>query len=159
TLVQQEGVMFQSRATVFFISTVLSIGCLLAQEVPFEAQEPVNPKSSQKTRDVLRLLYDLPNRSDKKVISGQTLHVFNGLQFTAGKLIKLGSVVPDVFKRVSDIHDKFGVWVGIAGAEYTDWGNFTPVSKIMSKELNPSLIAHSQRGGIVQLHFHPVNPL
>ena len=69
-----------------------------------------------------------------------------------------GTVCPDVNKRLADIYAKFGVWVGIVAAEYTDWGNFTKESKIMSAELNPSLIAHSNRGGIVKLHFHPSNP-
>src|SRR5262249_5610680 len=41
---------------------------------------------------------------------------------------------------------------------YTDWGNFTKESKIMTAELNPSLIAHAHRGGLVKLHFHPANP-
>ena len=33
--------------------------------------EPVNRNASAKTRQVLRLLYELPNRPDRKVISGQ----------------------------------------------------------------------------------------
>jgi hypothetical protein len=46
--------------------------------------------------------------------------------------------------------------VGIAGAEYTDWW---PGNGIMAWALNRSLIEHSAKGGIVQLHFHPRNPV
>jgi mannan endo-1,4-beta-mannosidase len=66
-----------------------------------------------------------------------------------------GALNPDRYNRIQEIHDRFGYWVGIAGAEYTDWTN----NYIMSKELNPILIEHSKKGGIVSLHFHPVSPV
>jgi mannan endo-1,4-beta-mannosidase len=139
---------------------LVAVGCFLFGQLSAEAQKPVNPNASQKTRDVLNLLYDLPNRPDHRVILGQTLHVFcSALIYQGGALIQgPGAVCSDVSKHMSDIYNKFGVWVGIVAAEYTDWGNFTKESKIMSAELNPSLIAHSNRGGIVKLHFHPSNP-
>jgi len=122
-----------------------------------EAQEPVNRKSSAKTRQVLRWFYEAPNRPDKRVISGQTLHVFKtGSFYKEGEGRRWnGSMNLDPYDRIREIHDRFGYWVGIAGAEYTDWTS----SYIMSKELNPTLIEHSRRGGIVSLHFHPVSPV
>ncbi len=91
------------------------------------------------------------------MISGQTLHVFNtGVFYTdGGRVYWNGSLNPDRYNRIQEIHDRFGYWVGIAGAEYTDWTN----NYIMSKELNPILIEHSRKGGIVSLHFHPVSPV
>src|SRR6266513_854840 len=120
-------------------------------------QEPVNPKSSAKTRQVLRWFYEAPNRPDKRVISGQTLHVFKTGSFHREGERKWwnGSLNADPYDRIREIHDRFGYWVGIAGAEYTDWTS----NYIMSKELNPTLIEHSKRGGIVSLHFHPVSPV
>jgi mannan endo-1,4-beta-mannosidase len=147
------------RSGAFVLSTLLvvALGYLLASQVPVEAQEPVNRNSSAKTREVLRWLYEAPNRPDKRVISGQTLHVFNtGAFYTDGvRVYWNGSLNPDRYNRIQEIHDRFGYWVGIAGAEYTDWTN----NYIMSKELNPILIEHSRKGGIVSLHFHPVSPV
>src|SRR5262245_37315584 len=127
-------------------------------------QEPVNPKASAKTRQVLRLLYELPNRPDHKVISGQVLrtldHDPNYPSVVAGLSRFSFSPYPDVYDRIRMIHDQTGYWVGIAGAEYSDWGNAdgTQNQRILSSELNPHLIAHSQRGGIVMLHWHPWSP-
>ena len=147
------------RSRAFFSSTLLivALGYLFASQVRVEAQEPVNRKSSAKTREVLRWLYEAPNRPDKRVISGQTLHVFNtGAFYIDGvRAYWNGSLNPDRYNRIQEIHDRFGYWVGIAGAEYTNWSdNF-----IMSKELNPILIEHSRKGGIVSLHFHPASPV
>ena len=147
------------RSGAFVLSTLLvvALGYLLASQVPVEAQEPVNRNSSAKTREVLRWLYEAPNRPDKRVISGQTLHVFNtGAFYTDGvRVYWNGSLNPDRYNRIQEIHDRFGYWVGIAGAEYTDCTN----NYIMSKELNPILIEHSRKGGIVSLDFHPVSPI
>jgi hypothetical protein len=143
--------------------TVL-VGCATSKEMPladaskaYQTQEPVNPKASAKTRQVLRWFYEAPNRPDKRVISGQTLHVFKtGSFYKEGDRKRWnGSLNPDPYDRIREIHAKSGYWVGIAGAEYTDWTS----NYIMSKELNPILIDHSKRGGIVSLHFHPVSPV
>ena len=147
------------RSRAFFSSTLLivALGYLFASQVRVEAQEPVNRKSSAKTREVLRWLYEAPNRPDKRVISGQTLHVFNtGAFYIDGvRAYWNGSLNPDRYNRIQEIHDRFGYWVGIAGAEYTNWSN----NYIMSKELNLILIEHSRKGGIVSLHFHPASPV
>jgi hypothetical protein len=79
------------RSRAFFPSTLLvaALGYLLASQVGVEGQEPVNRKSSAKTREVLRWFYEAPNRPDKRVISGQTLHVFNtGAFYTDGGRIR-----------------------------------------------------------------------
>jgi mannan endo-1,4-beta-mannosidase len=147
------------RSRAFFPSTLLvaALGYLFASRVCVEAQEPVNRNSSAKTREILRWLYEAPNRPDKRVISGQTLHVFKTGSFYKDGVRERwnGSLNPDRYNRIQEIHDRFGYWVGIAGAEYTDWTN----NYIMSKELNPILIEHSRKGGIVSLHFHPVSPV
>src|SRR6266508_1751937 len=123
-------------------------------------QEPVNRNASAKTRQVLRLLYELPNRPDHKVISGQVLRTLDyNPNYPDGDPRRLPPY-PDVYDRIRMIHDQTGYWVGIAGAEYSDWGKAerTQNQRILSSELNPHLIAHSQRGGIVMLHWHPWSP-
>src|SRR5262245_47542502 len=121
-------------------------------------QEPVNRKASAKTRQVLRLLNELPNRPDHKIISSQVLRTLDHdpkyPPVVAG-LSRL-SPYPDVYDRIRIVNDQTGYWVGIAGAEYSDWGNAAPTQnqRILSSELNPHLIVHSQRGGIVMLHWH-----
>src|SRR4030095_3755338 len=98
---------------------VAALSYLLASHVRVEAQEPVNRKSSAKTREVLRWLYEAPNRPDKRVISGQTLHVFGtGAFYTddGGKHWN-GSLNPNRYNRIQEIHDRFGYWVGTQDEE------------------------------------------
>jgi len=40
------------------------------------APVPANPNTNETARALLRYLHDLPNRPDKRVISGQRLHDF-----------------------------------------------------------------------------------
>ena len=152
--------MFQLRqALVPTILLVAVSSCFTPQALP-EPQEPVNWKASAKTRQVLRLLYELPNRPDHKVISGQVLRTLDdNPNYPDGDPRQLPPY-PDVYDRIRMIHDKTGHWVGIAGAEYSDWWKVyrTQNQRILSAELNPHLIAHSQRGGIVVLHWHPLSP-
>jgi hypothetical protein len=123
-------------------------------------KEPVNRNASAKTRQVLRLLYELPNRPHHKVISGQVLRTLDhNPNYPEGDPRRYPPY-PDVYDRIRMIHDQTGYWVGIAGAEYSDWGTAdrTQNQRILSAELNPHLIAHSQRGEIVMLHWHPLSP-
>ena len=72
------------------LAAALSLGCgdrpgsevKRSTAARITAQAPVNPNASPKARQVLQLLYDLPSRSDKKVISGQTIHLWRP---TAGR--------------------------------------------------------------------------
>jgi mannan endo-1,4-beta-mannosidase len=145
-----------------FVSTLLLVAvtsCFSPQALP-ERQEPVNRKASTKTRQVLRLLYELPNRPDHKVISGQVLRTLDhNPNYLEGDPRQFSSH-PDVYDRIQTIHDQTGYWVGIAGAEYSDWTKAyrTQNQQILSAELNPYLIGHSKRGGIVELHWHPLSP-
>jgi hypothetical protein len=133
--------------------------CLHPQTLP-ERQEPVNRNASPKTRQVLRLLYELPNRPDHKVISGQVVRTLDfDPNYPAGDP-RNSPPYPDVYDRIRMIHEQTGHWVGIIGAEYSDWGKayYTQNQRILSAELNPHFIAHSQRGGLVELHWHPLSP-
>ena len=137
-----------------FALWLVALGCLLASRTPLGAQEPVNPHASQKTRDVLKLLYDLPNRAEHRVMSGQVIRPLDESPRGTSRPYR------EIDDRVQMLYDRFGTWVGIVGAEYSDWGTAwgTQHQRILSAELNPSLIAHSHKGGIVALHFHPLSP-
>jgi len=138
---------------------LVALSPLLIPQALSWPQEPVNRKASAKTRQVLRLLYELPNRPDHKVISGQVLRTLDHNP-DYGEDPRRLPPYPDVYDRIRMIHDQTGYWVGIAGAEYSDWSKFygTQDQRILSSELNPHLIAHSRRGGIVVLHWHPLSP-
>src|SRR5437773_1610333 len=110
---------------------LVALGCILASQSPLEAQ--VNPNSSEKAREILGLLTDLPNRN--RVISGQSMASSNTL-----------SSVDTVFNQT-------GKWVGILGAEYTNWGD-----RVVWRDVNPYMIDHWNKGGLVEIHFHPYSP-
>jgi mannan endo-1,4-beta-mannosidase len=158
--------MYQQRGTGVPSPWLVALACLLALQAPLAAQEPVNPKASAKTRELLHLLYELPSRSEKKVLSGQSLHVFNG---GGWKFLHAGGDVnARIDDRVTAIFTMTGKWVAIMGAEYSDWW---PKSQnllawqVMGQyplpngdTLNQALIRHATRGGIVELHYHPRSP-
>ena len=152
--------MFQPRRALVPAILLLAASSCFNPHVLQERQDPVNRNASVKTRQVLHLLYDLPNRRDHKVISGQVLRTLDfNPNYPAGDP-RHSLPYPDVYDRIRMIHEQTGHWVGIVGAEYSDWGKAyrTQNQRILSAELNPHLIAHSQRGGIVELHWHPSSP-
>jgi hypothetical protein len=152
--------MFQPRRALVPTILLLAVSSCFNPQVLPERQEPVNRNASAKTRQVLRLLYELPNRPDHKVISGQVLRTLDHNPNYPEGDPRRSPPYPGVYDRIRMIHDQTGYWVGIAGAEYSDWGKAygTQNQRVLSAELNPHLIAHSQRGGIVMLHWHPLSP-
>ena len=153
--------MFKGRALFVPGMLLIAVGCSEPEEEAVSqfgqqatGQQPINPNASQKTRDVLSLLYELPDRADRKVISGQVMHPLEQLP-DGSRVINW-----DGYDRVRWIHDQTGYWVGIAGAEYTDWGTAdgTQNQQILSAAVNPGLIEHSNKGGIAEIHFHPLSP-
>ena len=157
--------MFHLRRVIVSGAWPVVLGCVLAAQAVVVAQEPVNPTASQKTRAVLKLLYELPNRPDRRVMSGQVLRIM-----TSGptRSDPTAPVVynPNPYSHIQDIYNKYGIWVAIAGAEYTDWWNGTAgvlinhqiQGKILWRQINPALIQHSKNGGIAEIHFHPMSP-
>jgi hypothetical protein len=152
--------MFQVGRVLVPTILLLAVSSCFNPQALTEREEPVNRKASTKTRQVLRFLYELPNRSDHKVISGQVLRTLDhDPNYAEGDPRQLPPY-PDVDDRIRMIHEETGYWVGIVGAEYSDWSKAyrTQNQRILSPELNPHLITHSRRGGIVELHWHPLSP-
>src|SRR5262245_58076462 len=138
-------------ASALSIGLALSFGCSSSprpettqtSRANVVAQQPVNPNASPKARQVLQLLYDLPSRADKKVISGQVLHPLDWDDIPGGYKTEPGHLVPyqgDIYDRVSMLNDQTGYWVGIAASEGTDWENeyYSPGQQRFVSELLPS---------------------
>jgi hypothetical protein len=84
------------------------------------------------------------------VISGQVLRTLDyNPNYPEGDPWQLPSHA-DVDDRIVTIHEQTGYWVGIVGAEYSDWAKAyrTQNQRILPAELNLHLIAHSQRGAL-----------
>ena len=142
--------MFQPRRALGPTILLVAVSsCFNPQTLP-EPQEPVNRNASAKTRKVLRLLYELPDRPDHKVISGQVVRTLDSNPSYPAGDPRHTTRYPDVYDRIRMIHDQTGHWVGILGAEYSDWDQayYTQNQRTLSAELNPHLIAHSQRGAL-----------
>ena len=113
---------------------------------------PVNPNASTTTRQVLEYFYSLPQRSDKRVVSGQFLD--------HGKLASL--------EEVAEVHRMTGRWLGMVGGDYYGGGaNRTAETFFLASELtgdadwqttNPLLIDYWKKGGLVTICLHPPNP-
>src|SRR5262249_20200627 len=98
--------------------------------------------------------------ADSKVISGQVIHPLDWVPDMTEPQGGHLEPYPYPCDRVDDLYAQTGQWVGISSSEYTDWGQAgTPDGQQMvSAALNPCFIQHSQRGGIVSPHFHPLSP-
>lgn len=108
-------------------------------------QEPANPHTTPTAQAVLQYLWQLPRQATKRLISGQVMD---------------GASAPPLER----IHVRFGKWVGIVGAEYSNWkpwpGPFppNPPQRILWREKNPYLIDYWNKGGLVTLSWHPCSP-
>jgi len=115
-----------------------------------DPQVPANPNTNETARALLRYLHDLPNRPNKRVISGQRLHDFYGddARYTP----------PTTNHPLGQVFNKTGQWPGIVSAEYTNWRYSGTNQRVIWRELNPVLIDYWKKGGLVELHFHPIGP-
>jgi mannan endo-1,4-beta-mannosidase len=105
------------------------------------ALEPANPRASAKARAVLNYLESLPQRADKRLLSGQFTN--------AGPAAKLAIC--------AEVHEKTGHWPALVGMDY---GSF-PNGALETKTANRLAIEYARHGGLVTLsaHFYnPVNP-
>ncbi len=113
-----------------------------------EATEPINPKASAATHQVLDYFYALTSRPNKRVVSGQFLD--HGTQAN--------------LDEVSAVHLKTGHWLGMVGGDYYGRG-VTPEVTVPEWEkdadcriANRLFIDYWNRGGLVTLCLHPINP-
>jgi len=91
-----------------------------------------DPQASSKTQAVLDYLTNLPNRSDKRVISGQN----TGVNYVTDNLIE-------------NIHTATGKYPGLVGVDYFYANNSTT---------NNQIIAWSNANSLITIHHHWNNP-
>ncbi len=119
--------------------------------------QPADPEATSAARKVLAYLYELPNRSENRLVSG---HLAGG---------SVGPGVPDEvcsgyrFKmdEIEYLHEVSGQWVGLIGADYCagffDFPN--PFESQMDyREMNRGLIDYWKRGGLVIITTHQFDP-
>ena len=113
---------------------------------------PANPNASAAARAVLEYFHGLPNKPDKRIVSGQFLdHGANAS-----------------LDEIAEAHKKSGRWVGMIGGDYYGGGpSLGPDSFYKDPqwtqdanwaETNPLLIDYWKRGGLVTLCLHAPNP-
>ena len=96
-----------------------------------------NPNATPETQRVLAWLTALPDRADKRVISGQHAGTWNYTsQYDA---------------RITAIYEETGKWIAMAGADYA-WSDWSEEGQ------NSKLIEHWNNGGLIYVGCHWYNP-
>ena len=113
---------------------------------------PVNPNASVTARAVLEYFHSLPNRPDKRIVSGQFLD-----HGTHANL-----------DEVTQVHRMTGHWVGMIGGDYYGKGLGRSAATFFNdpewkldadwKVTNPIFIDYWEKGGLVTLCLHALNP-
>ncbi len=117
-----------------FIAAML----LVAGAGSARALEPANPKTNAKARAILDYLEGLPQRADKRLLSGQFTN--------AGPTAKLAIC--------AEIHEKTGHWPAIVGLDYADFSK----GGLEYKTVNRLAIEYAGQGGLVTISAHMYNP-
>ena len=123
------------------LSHTLALLWLAAGAAAALALEPANPKTNAKARAILNYLQQLPERADKRLLSGQ----FNGCGPGAAK--------PD---RCQEIHEKTGRWPAMIGLDYADFSQGG--TGLEYKTVNRVAVEYARQGGLVTLSAHLRNP-
>jgi len=119
--------------------------------------QPANPNATEAARKVLNYLYNLPKRSENRLVSG---HLAGG---------SVGPTAPKEqdggyrFKmdEIEYLHEISGQWVGLIGADYcAGWIKCPdPIEATMYyKEVNKGLIDYWNAGGLVIITTHQFDP-
>ena len=122
------------------MKAIFKIGALFAVTfiiglwtVTANAATPADPNASPTTRTVLNYLSSLPGKADHKLISGQW---------------------GNVDWQPQAIYAATGQWVGLLGGTYYDPSGL----RQNASSVNPSFINHWNKGGLVQIDNHFLNP-
>jgi mannan endo-1,4-beta-mannosidase len=124
------------------------------------AIEPANPNATVDARRLLTYLYNLPEKSENRIISG---HLAGG---------SIGPTVPQDQERkdggyrfkmdeIEYLHKISGRWVGLIGADYcAGWIQCpNPIEATMYyKQVNRGLINYWNAGGLVVITTHQFDP-
>lgn len=103
-----------------------------------QALEPANPKTNARARAILNYLEALPQKSEKRLISGQFTDFGPGARLT----------------NCEDAFKKTGRWPGMIGIDYADFGK----GGLHYATVNRLAIAYAQKGGLVTISAHLYNP-
>ncbi len=118
---------------------------------------PANPNAGEEARAVLNWLYNLPKRSENRLVSG---HLAGG---SVGPNVPIGMDGGYRFKldEIDYIHAISGQWVGMIGADYcSGWIECdNPLDDTMHyAEVNKGLIDYWNSGGLVIITTHQFDP-
>ncbi len=102
------------------------------------AAEPANPQANNKARAILKYIDSLPQRSDKRLISGQ----FCG----AGPQARIGAC--------RETFTKTGHWPAIIGLDYADFAR----GSLSTYTVDHLAIDYARDGGLVTISAHMPNP-
>ncbi|MGA2616692.1 MAG: glycosyl hydrolase [Thermoguttaceae bacterium] len=117
----------------FIVAMLLLLGSPAAHGL-----EPANPKANAQARAILNYLEGLPQRADKRLLSGQ---------FTdAGPTAKLA--------MCAEVHEKTGHWPAMIGLDYADFAK----GGLEYKTVNRVAIEYAKQGGLVTISAHLYNP-
>jgi len=78
--------------------------------------EPANSNATQDARRVLTYLYELPKRSENRIVSGHLAGGAVGPHVREGK-----SPYRFTMQEIDYLHRVSGQWIGLIGADSTDW--------------------------------------
>ena len=120
------------------LSWVVALLLFDACALPATALEPANPKANGKARAILDYLERLPQRSDKRMLSGQ----FSD----CGPMAKLA--------MCEEVHTKTGHWPAMIGLDYADCAK----AGLEYKTVNRVAIEYARQGGLVTISAHLCNP-
>jgi beta-mannanase len=118
---------------------------------------PANPNASEDTRKVLSYIASLPDRPDKRVISGQ--HLSHGYYYDSNYVLETFKAYDDY---VVALHDSTGKWPALIGLDYglgmgyDDRSGWTKPEKISA--VNQLLIDYWNDGGLVTVDHLANNP-
>ena len=118
---------------------LIFMGIFLLYSLPVRGLEPANPNANEKAKAILNYLEQLPNKADKRVVSGQFTN------FGAGASLVL-------FKET---FAKTGHWPAMLGVDYADFGR----GGLTTKTATALCTDFWNQGGLVTISAHLYNPM
>jgi len=101
-----------------------------------------NPNASEDAKKVLSYIASLPNRPDKRVVSGQNIGWHPR------------DIVADYERTVAGLHAQTGKWVGLVGTTY----GFAATPDEIHAANEQVLIPYWEAGGLITIDMSPMNP-
>jgi len=117
--------------------------CFVSYSQAANPAKTANPNASRDAQRVLDYLAHLPDRQEKRVISG---HFVN----TTGRgMVGFDQIIGGAYRST-------GKWVAMIGSDYSMPGAGADYE--LSKNPNPMLIDYWKQGGLVTVSWHAHNP-